>query len=158
VAGTPLLWGVAQCGVLAIAGILTFARRRGPVRPAYHAPRTSPVEFIDTMATLYARAGAAPAAVGTALGRVRRLMIGRAGVPVTAPDERLGAAVAVRAGGSADEILSLLGRARQAASDSELRPDTAIEIVAELMDLERRVVTTRPRPRPATRATEDPAR
>lgn len=42
-AGTPVAWGVAQLGVVSAFALLTFARRRGPVRAseAVHGPRRS---------------------------------------------------------------------------------------------------------------------
>ena len=158
VAATPLVWGLAQCGLMALVGLVTFGRRRGPVRSIWRAPRTSPVEFIDTMGTLYARAGAASGAVQTALTRVRRQMAARAGVPGKTPDDRLASAVALRTGGSAADMQALLARAAAAASDVSLTAAEAMRVVAALMDLEHQVVSTRPQLRPPPRAPEDSVR
>jgi MoxR-like ATPase len=55
-AGTPLPWAAAHLALLAVAALLTWSRRPGPVRPAVLDARTSPMEFVETMGGLYERA------------------------------------------------------------------------------------------------------
>jgi hypothetical protein len=93
---TPLPWLLAQLGVVALVAAAMFVRRRRPVREAYNESRTSPLEFVETMAGLYARAGSAREAVAVARHRLRRLLIDATGLASGVTDERLAAAAAAR--------------------------------------------------------------
>jgi len=133
-AGTPLPGAIAQIAGIACLALFTFSRRRRPIRPTVVEPRTSPLEFIDTMGGLYERARAAPAAVATVRARVRRRLLELAGLPPSTPDERLVAA--------ADERLvlgpglgAILSRTEQASTDPDLSPTQALAAVAELQAL-----------------------
>ncbi len=64
-----LRWGVA---VLAILVLFSFSRRSGPVRQFPGPVRSTPIEFIDALGSLYRSAGAASTAVSIAWERFRR--------------------------------------------------------------------------------------
>jgi len=128
---TPLPWAVAQLVlVLAVAGAM-YARRRAPVllRPAE--PRTSTLEFIDTMAGLYARAGTASDAVVTARLRLRRLLAEATGVAVSAGDDRLARAAASRLRLDARELSEALVAAA-GPLDEQMSADAALPLVRRL--------------------------
>jgi hypothetical protein len=65
----PLLfWG----GVgLALLVIFSYSRRSGPVRPLPQAPRSTPIEFIDALGSLYRSTGASATALQIAWERFR---------------------------------------------------------------------------------------
>ncbi|HXR38285.1 MAG TPA: DUF4350 domain-containing protein [Terracidiphilus sp.] len=65
-----MLWiGLAVLGLLVV---LSFSRRTGPVRELPAAMRTTPIEFLEALGSLYRSAGAASTAVAIALERFRR--------------------------------------------------------------------------------------
>lgn len=122
VAATPLPWAGAQAGLMALAAMLVFSRRLGPVRPAVEDPRTSPMEFVDTLGALYAQAGAGAAAVATARRRLRRMLLSASGLAHDATDERLAAAAASRAGVDRDELHAVLDASAAAGDGSAALP------------------------------------
>lgn len=132
VAATPLPWAIAQCGLVALAAFATFSRRRLPLRPRVNDTRSSPMEFIEMLRTLYARAGGASSAVGVARDRFRRKVQSLAGVPATATDDEVAAAAAGRVSVAAGEIAALLDRARTA---GEIRIEEALRVAARLQEL-----------------------
>ena len=144
-AGTPIAWGVAQLGVVSALALLTFARRRGPIRATETVPRTSPLEFIDTMARLYQRSHAATAAVATAGARVRRILASKAGIPSSSsrrsPRGGTGAAPGVDVTAAADTLT----RARLAEQPGAIADAGALSLVRELHELERTILDGRRR-------------
>lgn len=135
VADTPLAWGGAQIGLVALAAIAAVSRRRGPVRARFVEPRTSPLEFIDTMGALYERAGAAYAAIDAVRTRVRRRLAAAAGLSTTATDDRLAAAAAQRAGIDSARAAGALKTAADVLRRSPLADADAVRMVAELQAL-----------------------
>jgi hypothetical protein len=90
------------------------------------------MEFINTMASLYGRANGTAAAVSTARGRLRRLLLQRTGQPSTVPDARLAAAAAPRARADAATLGALLDASAHASADSRLPAGEAVRLVREL--------------------------
>jgi hypothetical protein len=107
-AATPLPWVALQFGLIAAVLLATFARRWTPVRPRVVEPRTSPMEFVETMGALYEQGGAAPAAVASARRRLRRLLVAASGVPPDSADIALARASGARLGLDPDRISALL--------------------------------------------------
>jgi hypothetical protein len=135
VAATPLPWGLGQLAVVALAGLAAVSRRRGPLRSRSAEPRTSPLEFIDTMASLYERAGVGRAAVESARLTLRRRLAAASGLPVAAGDERLASAAAVRPGIDPARTKAALSAAADALRRGTTREQDVVAIVAELQDL-----------------------
>jgi len=80
-AKTPLPWALLQAALLALAAVLTFSRRSGPVAAPVEKSRLSPMEFVETVGDLYARKRAAAGAIEIAVHRFRSLLARRLGVP-----------------------------------------------------------------------------
>ena len=57
-ADTPFFFAILQLAAIVGVALFTYARRRRPIRERVLEPRTSPLEFIDTMGGLYERARA----------------------------------------------------------------------------------------------------
>ena len=77
-----------MCG-LGLLTILSFSRRRGPVRDLPLPPRSSPVEFLEALGQLYGKAGASAAAVYLTYERFKRKMsalCGLKGMQMSAAD------------------------------------------------------------------------
>ena len=70
-AATPLPWAGLQIAFLFLILLFTFSRRSGPLRALAVESRLSPLEFVDTLGSLYQSAQAAPAAVEIIYQRLR---------------------------------------------------------------------------------------
>jgi ribosomal protein L16/L10AE len=73
----PLAGQLAAVGLLLV---LSFGRRSGPMRLPVRVPRTSPVEFAESMGRLYQRANATEAAVEAARAEMMRYLAESCGV------------------------------------------------------------------------------
>ncbi len=134
-AGTPAPFAAAQLGLVFLAALLTFSRRRWPVRGEYVEPRSSPLEFVDSMGMLYQRANTPAGAVATVRARVRRTIAAACGVPANVGDEHLSRAAASRTAIDAAYLEELLAGSARASSDPDLRTETARGIVRDLQDV-----------------------
>jgi hypothetical protein len=123
---------VAQSVVLALAALLTFSRRSGPIRPMPAESRLAPLEFVETLGGLYQQAHAASVAVDVYYQRFQYWITRRLGIGKNATPEDLDRAVRERWHLKDDEFLSTL----QAAASARYRPDLpqreALEIVQAL--------------------------
>jgi hypothetical protein len=79
--GLPLRQIALQCAVVAVLLVLSFGRRNGPLRLPVRLPRSSPLEFAESMGRLYRRAGATQAAVDGARQRLLKFLEEQCGVP-----------------------------------------------------------------------------
>jgi len=131
-ATTPLIWGLAQGGVLMLAVFATFSRRSGPVRPLVPVSRLSPLEFVESLGGLYQRAQAGGAAVRVAHQRFRYLLIKRLGLGSNATKKELAAAVRERLGWKEPGLNEVLYRCERAANNSELEDEEALQLVQAL--------------------------
>lgn len=138
-AGTPVPFAILQLTAIAGVALFTYARRRRPVRERVVEPRTSPLEFIDTMGGLYERAHASAAAVATVYAHVRRRLLTALGLPLTTDDERLAAVAADRLAFDHAALSGALSNARAASGDSDLTARQAVPLVAELQAFAARV-------------------
>ncbi len=81
VAGTPVRALEWQLAAVAVLLILSFGRRNGPLRALVRAPRTSPLEFAESMGDLYRKAGAVNVATGSAERRLMQFLEHEGGIP-----------------------------------------------------------------------------
>ncbi len=99
--GLPVKQVAWQSGVVALLLVLSFGRRNGPLRAPVRLPRSSPLEFAESMGRLYRRAGSTQAAVDGARRRLLKFLEEQCGIPrealrstpqaiVEAVEERLG--------------------------------------------------------------------
>jgi hypothetical protein len=130
--GTPLPWAFVQLAIVAAVMLAGLSRRRGPIRARVIEPRTSPLEFIDTMASLYERAVATRPAIEAARARLRRRLAAVSGLSGGASDAQLAAAGAARLGLDAERTRVALDDAREAIRKGTSAPKEALEVVAGL--------------------------
>jgi len=142
-AATPLLWVLAQLGVIAATALATYSRRRGPVRPKVVDSRTSPMEFVDTLGGLYEQARAAAASVGAALVRLRRLLLTASGLPAGSSIDAVSRTAAARFGLAEQDVHDVLVKAEHAAANPSLDPAEALVLVKRLQTLAAIVTRTR---------------
>ena len=143
-AATPLPWVAAQCGLLALAAFATFSRRRLPVRSRIRDVRTSPMEFIEMLRVLYARAGGASSAVTAARVRFRKRVASLAGLSADAPDPVVAHAAASRCAAPEEDVLNLLSASRRIAEGSPITPAAALTLTARLQQLSAELDGARP--------------
>jgi hypothetical protein len=79
--GLPIVQIAWQIGAVAVLLVLSFGRRNGPIRPLVRLPRTSPIEFAESMGQLYRKAGATQAATEGARNRLLHFLRDRCGIP-----------------------------------------------------------------------------
>ena len=128
-AHTPAPAALLQVSAVAAIALATFGRRRGPVRPLVPEPRVSVLEFVDALAGLYRKAGAAAGAVEIALARVRRLLSVSAGLPAGSSDEAIASATASRLGLDRGQLVTTLGESAAAAGAERLSSTSAMALV-----------------------------
>jgi hypothetical protein len=118
--GLPLTWLGVQAAALFVLLVLSFSRRRGPVRVPVTLPRSSPVEFATSMGDLYEKAHATSAATEAARRRLLRVVTREAGVPqamVAQGAEAIAAALQQRLGGDWQRLGEHLRAAEEAAKE-----------------------------------------
>jgi hypothetical protein len=81
VAGTPVRAVEWQLAAVAVVLIFNFGRRNGPLRVLVRAPRTSPLEFAESMGDLYRKGGAVNVATGCAERRLMHFLEHEGGIP-----------------------------------------------------------------------------
>ncbi len=136
-AGTPLPYAVLQIAIVGALALVSLSRRRSPPRAVHDEVRSSPLEFIDSMGSLYERAGTATGAVATVYRRARRTLVEACGMPLSASNGQLAAAVSARSGWPPDRIEALLVAGERAANDPTLPPGEALSVTAGLQELAR---------------------
>jgi hypothetical protein len=95
----PLAW---QALAVAVLLVVSFSRRNGPIRVPLAVPRTSPVEFADSMGHLYRTANAVEAPLATARAQTLRYLAEDCGLSHTLlrqPPRSIADALSDRIGG-----------------------------------------------------------
>lgn len=126
-----MLWiGLAVLGLLVV---LSFSRRSGPVRELPAAVRTTPIEFLDALGSLYRNAGAASTAVAVALERFRRHVLRLCGMRAKQMNAAELAAMLRRRFPQTDAALEAdLKACEEAAWGETVTPREALKLVQKL--------------------------
>ncbi len=149
-AETPLPWAGLQLALACAAILFTFSRRSGPVRMPAGESRLSPLEFVDTLGSLYQTARAAPAAVEIAYQRLRLSLARRLGISANAKLPVLCQAAADRLGWPSNALFNTLSDAERAMRDINPDDAVALDLVRELhgylerLDSQRKPAEARP--------------
>jgi len=139
--GLPLKWLALPAALLFVLLVVSFSRRRGPVRSPVRLPRSSPVEFATSMGDLYEKAAASSAATEAARRRLLRMLVREAGVAqanIEEGPEAIAEALRVRLGGHwslVSEHLQEAGRAQHEA----ISMGSALALVRALSEDAKRV-------------------
>lgn len=116
--------------VLAVLVLFSFSRRSGPVRELAAPVRTTPIEFIDALGSLYRSAGAASTAVSVAWERFRRhalRLCGMRGQKMSAAE--VAAVVRRRFPMASADLERDLERCEESIQDETLSPREALRMV-----------------------------
>lgn len=119
--GTPLTAIILQ--TCCVGGLLLFslARGSGPRRTLVQPPRASPLEFVESMGTLYAKAGASSVAIAAAHRRLMEFLAQQGGIPpetLRSGPEAVAAAVHARFGCDTAALAADLEAVEQAKYDT----------------------------------------
>jgi hypothetical protein len=134
--GLPMRQIAWQCAVVAVLLVLSFGRRNGPLRLPVRLPRSSPLEFVESMGRLYRKAGATQAAVDGARRRLLKFLEEQCGVPrevLRSTPQAIVEAVEERLGGT----WSMLGEHLSQASETEHHAVTLVSTLELVKALDR---------------------
>jgi hypothetical protein len=129
------VWPLLLCGVigLAILVVMSYSRRSGPVRELPQVPRTTPIEFLDALGSLYRSAGATAAAIQITWDRFRSQAATMSGQRNLKMDAReLAKALERRFGAVANGMEEDLVAAEEACWNDALKPREALALVQKL--------------------------
>ncbi len=119
--GTPLTGIIVQTCCVAALLLFSFARGSGPHRALVQPPRASPLEFVESMGALYAKAGASRVAIAAAERRLAEFLAHEGGLPaetLRSGSAAIAAAVKARFGCDTTALAADLEAARQADYDN----------------------------------------
>jgi Domain of unknown function (DUF4350) len=143
---TPLLWGIAQFGIVFLAILATYSRRQGPIRMPLKSSRLSPLEFVETLGDLYASAHAGSAAVRIANQRLRFQLTRQLGLPANAPDAELVHSAGKALAWNEEEFSATLARAERAVDAVKLSDAETLNLVQEMFNYASRLELRRAQP------------
>ena len=139
--GLPLRWLAMQAALLFVLLIVSFSRRRGPVRSPVQLPRSSPVEFAVSMGDLYEKAAASSAATEAARRRLLRVLTREAGLAqgtIEEGPEAIAEALRERLGGDWSRVREHLLEAKRAQHEV-IAMHSALALVRALSEDAKRV-------------------
>jgi hypothetical protein len=126
------MWALAQAGFLALLVILTFSRRSGPVVPLVRESRLSPLEFVETLGSVFHRAHGTQVAVEIAFGRFQQIAARRLGIRGNASANDILLAMAQRGLKVPPDVAALVSRSDEVVRDTELSEKQALGHVQAL--------------------------
>ena len=129
---TPVVWAGLQILIVALALVFTFSRRSGPIVMPRSVSRLSPLEFVDTMGSLYRHAGASSIPVDVCLRHLRLELTRRLGLPSATSNADLARVAGERLGFDGASLEEIMNRASRAADARKLPAREALEVVQEL--------------------------
>ncbi len=131
---SPVLWIFLQLALISLAVIFTYSRRNEPIFSPVSQSRLSPLEFVETLGSLYQRATATTVPVDVAYQRFRYRLTRRLGMASNASIADLRSALHARLFVSDDRLARTLAECESARYNPSLPPDDALRLVQELDD------------------------
>jgi hypothetical protein len=131
---SPVKWIFLQFALFALAILLTYSRRSGPISIPVGEIRLSPLEFVRTLGALYKQANAASVAVDISYHRFRYWLTRRLGMAGNAPVNELERALHERWNFQDSKFSATLRECESAAYDNTLKPRAALRLVRSLDD------------------------
>lgn len=134
--GTPLSLIGWQLVLVAALLLWSYGRRSGPLRPDSIAPRTTQIEFVHSLGSLYQAAGANHTAVSGAYQHFRKRLEHLFAIPqsLSAQAPGMSVALAQHFGKAAGQLQQTLTDCEQAMTTESLSTKTALERVQALHD------------------------
>jgi hypothetical protein len=132
--GTPLYLIGWQLALVVALLLWSYARRSGPLRPDPVVPRTTQIEFVHSLGSLYQAAGANQVAVSGAYQHFRQRLEQLFAIPQNRSAASLDVVLSQRFGAGGDRLLTTLVACEQAMETPNLPAKTALETVQALHD------------------------
>ena len=136
-------WIALQLGVFAVAILLAYSRRSGPIWLPEGEVRLSPLEFVHTLGLMYEHAKAGAVAVEISCQRFRYLLTRRLGLSVKASVADLARAVHDRRAVPEAAFANTLSECESCQYDAKVPASTALRLVQALFDYEVRLELVR---------------
>ena len=133
----PYVWW--QFGLAALLLIFSFSRRSGALRPDPVVRRAAPLEFAQSLGSLYEKARAANVAVTVAYQNFRLRLEKKAGIAMQATAEQAAETV-LRRYPRNPEIARVIQAAARVSDESRLSEHDALKLVQALQDAERVII------------------
>lgn len=127
-------WIGLQLAVFAVAILLTYSRRSGPVWIPEAEVRLSPLEFVRTLGSLYEHVNAGSVAVEISYQRFRYLLTRRLGLSNSASVHDLSRAVRERGALQEEDFAITLSQCESCRYDPNVPASTALSLVQALFD------------------------
>lgn len=138
-AGTVLPYVWWQFALAALLLIFSFSRRSGPLRPDPVVRRAAPLEFAQSLGSLYQKAGAANVAVTVAYQNFRLRLERKAGIAMQATAEEA-AEMALRRYPGHPEAATVIRAAANVTDESRQAEQDALRLVQALQDAEKVII------------------
>lgn len=135
-AGTPVL---AICGQFVLIGLMVIWSRGSRFARPLPLPvvdRRSSLEFVASMAELQQRARAHDLALENIYGRVRRVLVRRAGLSLSSPRTEIAARIAARSGLNQKKLETLMRNCEDAINGAPTNAKEALRMVRQLRQIE----------------------
>jgi Domain of unknown function (DUF4350) len=134
--GTPLVPALWQGALVASLLLWSYGRRSGPLRPDPVVRRTTPIEFVHSLGSLYQASGASQAAVHNAYQQFRQQMERQFGIPqgLAADSPTLRVLLRQHFGPGAERVQQALLEAQPTDEAEKLPPRTALARIQALHD------------------------
>ena len=131
---SPLRWGVLQIALIGLVVTFTFSRPFGPRRESVAIPRTAPMEYVETLAALYHRAGAAHIPVEVVYERFRAGLQRRYSVRTDATTEQVAQTIVEHYAGKTNlaQVTNTLREIEASAGDPKFDITRATALVRQL--------------------------
>jgi hypothetical protein len=131
---SPVKWIFFQFALFALAILLTYSRRSGPIRVPIGEIRLSPLEFVRTLGALYRQANAGSVAVDISYRRFRYWLTRHLGIASNTPVDALERAIRDRWNFQDADFKETLRECESAPYDNTLKPQAALRLVRSLDD------------------------
>jgi len=130
-------WALAQFAMIALAVVLTYSRRSGPLVPLVQASRGSPMEFVETLASVFRRARSTHVAVEIAFQRFRQVAARRIGIRGTSNASEIVDALSHRGIRISESTANLVRQSELTVGDAALTERAAMAFVRALNEATR---------------------
>lgn len=125
-------WALGQLALMAIAVVLTFSRRSGPLVARVQESRLSPLEFVETLGNVFRRAQSTHVALEIAFQRFRQIAVRRLGIRGSSDASEIVEAMSQRGYGLPESTAALVCASETAANDAMLTEKAALQYVRAL--------------------------
>jgi len=130
--GTPVMWMLAQFGLLTLVVVYTRGRRFARALPLKEEDRASSLEFVGSMAHLQSLASASDLAIENIYGRFRQRLCRYAAMPTNVTPRELAAAVGRRGRIPEGPLYKILVRCEEILAGTAVNDDELLSITTRI--------------------------